>query len=80
MDRPHWEQRVAKDGSLAPVVEALRRGIDLRDAAAERGDSHLTLRALLLVSVLNSLYEKIVLRRAETLGLAILRLMARGQR
>ncbi len=66
---PHWDQRLAAGSTLALVVEALRRGIDLRDAAAESGEnSGLTTRALLLMSVLNSLYERSVAERAEALG------------
>jgi hypothetical protein len=30
--RPHWDQRVAKDSTLALAVEALPRAVDLRDA------------------------------------------------
>jgi hypothetical protein len=76
---PFWEQRVAADSTLALVVEALRRAVNLRDACAEsewarRDDGKnagLTARALFLVSVLNPLYERLVEERAESLGLTV---------
>ena len=62
---PHWDRRVATDSVLALAVEALRRGIDLRDACAESGeDKGLTTRALLLMEVLNLLYGCVVAERA----------------
>src|ERR1700722_12379660 len=67
---PHWDQRLATDSVLALAVEALRRGIDLRDAAADNGeDDGLAARALLLVAVLILLYRRAAAERAETLGL-----------
>jgi hypothetical protein len=68
-DALHWKQRVAQDSTLALTVEALRRAVDLRDACAESGEDYgLTDRALWLVSVLNTLMEHEVVRRAELLG------------
>jgi hypothetical protein len=69
---PHWDKRVATDSVLALAVEAVRRGIDLRDACAESGDDKgLTLRALFLMEALNLIYERVVAERAEALGLTI---------
>jgi hypothetical protein len=69
---PHWEQRVAKESILALVVEALRRGIDLRDASAESSaEKALTHRAVLLMSVLNALFKQAVAERADSLGLIL---------
>lgn len=69
---PHWDRRVATDSLLALAVEAVRRGVDLRDACAESGeDNGLTTRALFLMRVLNLLYERVVAERAETLGLTV---------
>jgi hypothetical protein len=69
---PHWDQRVSTESKLALSVEALRRAVDLRDAAAESGERvGLTARAVFLVSVLNPLYESLVAERAATLGLSV---------
>src|ERR1700686_2868556 len=67
---PHWDDRVSSESTLALVVEALRRGIDLRDASAESGEGKgLTSRALFLIDVLNALFKLSVAERAEALGL-----------
>jgi hypothetical protein len=69
---PHWAQRVEKSDALALTVEAPRRGIDLRDAAAEsQEDAGLTQRALQLMAVLNTLFERVVIERADSLGISV---------
>jgi hypothetical protein len=69
---PHWDQRVETGNVLALTVEALRRGIDLRDAAAEsQEDAGLTQRAVQLMAVLNTLFEQVVIERADSLGVSI---------
>ena len=69
---PHFEQRVATDSTLALVVEALRRGIDLRDASGESSEENaLPARAVLLMSVLNALFKQVVGERADRLGLIL---------
>lgn len=67
---PRWEQRVSRDSTLALAVEALRRTVDLRDAAAA-GAEHLTARALLLNAVVNALYARLVEERAASLGVRV---------
>lgn len=56
---PHWKRRVSVDSVLALTVEAIRRGIGLREASAESGDARLTSRALGLVDVLNALSDRL---------------------
>ena len=69
---PHWERRVSTESPLALAVEALRHGIDLRDASAESGEEMgLTARSLILLSILNRLYESIAQERAISLGLTV---------
>ena len=69
---PHWDKRVATDSVLALAVEAVRRGIDLRDACAESGeDKGLTNRALFLMQALNLIYECAVAERAVALDLTV---------
>src|ERR1700737_2124902 len=60
---PRRRERVSEHSVLALTVEALRRCVDLRDAAAANL-AHLTARALLLNAVLNALYEQVVAERA----------------
>ena len=68
----HADERVASDSILALTVEALRRGIDLRDAAAASGEEFgLTQRALHLMAVINLQYERAVLERADSLDLSV---------
>jgi hypothetical protein len=81
---PHWDRRVSTDSSLAMTLEALRRAVDLRESCAqaegrklngelvETGiDKGLTLRVLVLVDLLNRLLERVVVERAEALGVTI---------
>jgi hypothetical protein len=56
---PKWRERVDADSGLALTVEALRRAVELRDVLAESGSTQ-TVRALMLVDVLNELYPMMV--------------------
>jgi hypothetical protein len=66
---PRWQERVDETDALALVVEAGRRATDLRDVLAEAGSAE-TSRALLLNTVLNSLFDLLVRERADGLGLS----------
>jgi len=69
---PNWKRRVSTESPVALALEALRHGVDLRDASAESGEEMgLTARSLILVSILNSLLDSIVEERASSLGLTI---------
>jgi hypothetical protein len=76
---PYWDQRVSTDSTLALAVEALRRGVDLRDACAEIESANreagenkrLTLRTLHLIQVLNALLDRAVAERADALHLTV---------
>ncbi len=69
---PNRDRRVSTESPLALAIEALRHGIDLRDASAESGEEEgLTARSLILLSILNQLFDIIVQERAFSLGLTI---------
>jgi hypothetical protein len=56
---PKWRERIDANSGLALTIEALRRAVELRDVLAESGSKQ-TVRALMLVAVLNELYPAMV--------------------
>src|SRR5215467_2822315 len=60
---PRWRDRVDATSALALSVEALRRGIELRDVLAESGSPETT-RALMLNDVIVELFHAMVRDRA----------------
>jgi hypothetical protein len=67
---PHWRDRVSSSSLLAMGVEAVRRGIDLRDVIATgQCDAKTSLRAVLLLDTLNELLAYAVEERARALDI-----------